>query len=149
MDHNGGDGREKATFKENAFVYSYGFDRQTNGLATCFVDADYIINMALMKGHVTQGVTLVSKNFFGCLDIETDWRKNAHGTGFSQSQEGKRQYSVYPDFMGHKDLGEKTILYLLMEFTEINLLMVLLHPNGLYPLSIINGQKVYSLRRTL
>jgi len=113
VDHNGGDGREKATFKENGFVYSYDFNKQTRGLATCFIEADYVINLALMKGHVSQGVTLSSKNFFGCLDIETDWRKNAHGSGFSQNRDGKRQYSVYPDFMGHKDLGGKTMLFLI------------------------------------
>jgi hypothetical protein len=113
VDHNGGDGREKATFTKNGFQYSFDFDRQTRGLATCFVEADYVINLALMKGHVSQGVTLSSKNFFGCLDIETDWRKNAHGSGFSQNKDGKRQYSVYPDFVGHKDLGAKTILFLI------------------------------------
>jgi hypothetical protein len=113
VDHNGGDGREKAEFTENGFVYSYDFDRQTRGLATCFVEASYVINLALMKGHVSQGVTLSAKNFFGCVNIETDWRKNAHGSGFSQNREGKRQYSVYPDFMGHKDLGAKTILFLI------------------------------------
>lgn len=113
VDHNGGDGREKASFVENGFVYSYDFDGQTRGLAACFVEADYVINMALLKGHVSQGVTLGSKNFFGCLDIETDWRKNAHCGGFSQNREGKRQYSVYPDFTGHKDLGNKTMLYLI------------------------------------
>lgn len=113
VDHNGGNGREKATFVDNGFQYSYDFDGQTRGLATCFIEADYVINMALMKGHVTQGVTLNSKNFFGCVNIETDWRKNAHCSGFSQDREGKRQYSVYPDFIGHKDLGDKTILYLI------------------------------------
>ncbi len=113
VDHNGGNGREKATFEENGFVYSYDFDGQTRGLASCFVEADYVINMALMKGHVSQGVTLNAKNFFGCVDIETDWRKNAHCGGFSQNREGNRQYSVYPDFMGHKDLGDKTILFLI------------------------------------
>jgi hypothetical protein len=69
--------------------------------------------MAIMKGHVSQGVSLCAKNFFGCTSIETDWRKNSHCGGFSQSREGKRQYSVYPDFMGHKDLGAKTILFLI------------------------------------
>jgi hypothetical protein len=113
VDHNGGDGREKATFVENGFLYSYDFNGMTKGLATCFQEADYVINMALMKGHVGQGVTLSAKNFFGCTNIETDWRKNAHGNGFSQSREGIRQYSVYPDFMGHKDLGDKTILFLI------------------------------------
>jgi hypothetical protein len=113
VDHVGGDGRTKATFQENGFIYSYDFEGMTRGLATCFTEADYVINMALMKGHVGQGVTLNSKNFFGCLDIETDWRKNTHCSGFSQSREGKRQYSVFPDFMGHKDLGGKTMLFLI------------------------------------
>jgi hypothetical protein len=113
VDHNGGDGREKATYVENGFIYSYDFDGMTKGLATCFVDANYVINLAIMKGHVGQGVTLCAKNFFGCTSIETDWRKNAHGSGFSQSREGKRQYSVYPDFIGHKDLGGKTVLFLI------------------------------------
>ena len=113
IDHSGGDGRERSTFVENGFVYSYDFNGMTKGLATCFTEANYVINLAIMKGHVSQGVTLCAKNFFGCTNIETDWRKNSHGGGFSQSREGKRQYSVYPDFMGHKDLGAKTMLYLI------------------------------------
>jgi hypothetical protein len=113
VDHDGGDGREKSAFVKNGFQYSFDFNGQTRDLASCFVEADYVINLAIMKGHVSQGVTLCAKNFFGCTSIETDWRKNAHGSGFSQSREGKRQYSVYPDFMGHKDLGAKTMLYLI------------------------------------
>jgi hypothetical protein len=113
VDHNGGDGREKSSFVENGFVYSFDFNGQTRGLATCFTEANYVINLAIMKGHVSQGVTLCAKNFFGCTSIETDWRKNTHGSGFSQNREGKRQYSVYPDFMGHKDLGAKTMLFLI------------------------------------
>lgn len=113
IDHNGGNGREKAVFVENGFQYSFDFERQTRGLAKCMVDADYVIDMALMKGHVSQGVTLCAKNFFGCTSIEDDWHKNAHCSGFSQNREGKRTYSVYPDFMGHKDLGGKTMLFLI------------------------------------
>ena len=113
IDHYGGNGREKAAFVENGFQYSFDFERQTRDLAKCMVDADYVINMALMKGHVSQGVTLCAKNFFGCTSIEVDWRKNAHSSGFSQNREGKRIYSVYPDFMGHKDLGGKTMLFLI------------------------------------
>jgi hypothetical protein len=113
IDHVGGDGREKSTFVKEGFVYSFDFNGMTRDLATCFVEADYVINLAILKGHVSQGVTLCAKNFFGCTSIETDWRKNSHGSGFSQSREGKRQYSVYPDFMGHKDLGAKTVLFLI------------------------------------
>jgi len=113
IDHNGGDGREKSTFVENGFVYSFDFNGMTKDLASCFKDANYIINLAIMKGHVSQGVSLCAKNFFGCTSIETDWHKNSHCGGFSQNREGKRQYSVYPDFMGHKELGAKTILFLI------------------------------------
>jgi len=124
VDHEGGDGRAKATFVDEGFVYSRDFKGMTRGLATCFAEADYVINLAIMKGHVSQGVTLCAKNFFGCTNIETDWRKNAHGSGFSQSREGKRQYSVYPDFIGHRELGGKTVLYLI---------------DGIYSNKVLNG----------
>jgi hypothetical protein len=113
VDHNGGDGREKAAFIENAIPYSVDNGKVATGLAACFVEADYIINMALMKGHVSQGVTLCAKNYFGCTSIEADWRKNAHSSGFSQNKKGLNTYSVYPDYMGHKDLGGKTMLFLI------------------------------------
>ena len=113
VDHNGGDGREKAAFVENAIPYSVDNGKVAKGLAASMVEADYIINMALMKGHVSQGVTLCAKNFFGCTSIEDDWRKNSHSSGFSQNKEGLHTYSVYPDYLGHKDLGGKTMLFLI------------------------------------
>lgn len=113
VDHNGGDGREKSTFVANAIPYSVDNGKVATGLATCIIEADYIINLALMKGHVSQGVTLCAKNYFGCTSIEDDWRKNAHSSGFSQSKKGDYRYSVYPDYLGHKDLGAKTMLFLI------------------------------------
>ena len=113
IDHNGGDGRERASFVADAIPYSVDNGKVATGLAACMVEADYIIDMALMKGHVSQGVTLCAKNFFGCTSIEDDWHKNAHSAGFSQNREGLRTYSVYPDYLGHKDLGGKTMLFLI------------------------------------
>jgi uncharacterized protein (DUF362 family) len=113
VDHEGGNGREKATFVENAIPFSSDNGKVAKGLATCIVEADYIINMPLMKGHVSQGVTLSAKNYFGCTSIESDWRKNFHSKGFSQSKEGIHKYSIFPDYLGHKDLGEKTMLFLI------------------------------------
>jgi hypothetical protein len=124
IDHEGGNGREKSDFVENGFKYSFDFNGMTTGLAKCFVEANYVINMAIMKGHVSQGVSLCAKNYFGCTSIEADWRKNSHCSGFSQNREGKRQYSVYPDFMGHKDLGAKTMLFLI---------------DGIYSNKFVNG----------
>ncbi len=113
VDHNGGEGREAATFVENAIPYSVNNGKTATGLASCFVNADYVISMALMKGHVSQGVTLSAKNFFGCTSIETDWRKNHHSGGFSQNKDGSHKYLVFTDFLGHKDLGGKTMLFLI------------------------------------
>ncbi len=113
IDHIGGDGREKATFIDNAIPYSIDNGKVATGLATCIVESEYIINMAIMKGHVTQGVSLCAKNYFGCTNIESDWRKNAHSSGFSQSRAGLHTYSVYPDYLGHRDLGGKTLLFLI------------------------------------
>lgn len=116
VDHDGGDGREKSTYYSNVIPYSIDNGKVATGLATCIVDADYLINLALMKGHVGQGVTLCAKNFFGCTSIETDWRKNTHSFGFSQSKKGEFRYSIYPDFLGHKDLGAKTMLFMIDGF---------------------------------
>lgn len=113
IDHNGGEGREKATFVENAIPYSVDNGKVATGLATCIVEADYIINLALMKGHVSQGVTLCAKNYFGCTSIEDDWHKNSHSSGFSQNKDGSHKYLVFTDYLGHKDLGEKTMLFLI------------------------------------
>jgi hypothetical protein len=113
IDHVGGDGREQATFIENAIPYSVDNGKVATGLATCVVKADYIINMAIMKGHVSQGVSLCAKNYFGCTNIESDWHKNAHSSGFSQNRDGLHTYSIYPEYLGHKNLGGKTMLFLI------------------------------------
>jgi len=113
VDHVGGDGREQATFVKNAIPYSIDNGKVATGLATSVVEADYIISLALMKGHVSQGVTLSAKNFFGCTDINADWRKNAHSSGFSQNRDGTHKYLVFTDYLGHKDLGAKTMLFLI------------------------------------
>jgi hypothetical protein len=113
IDHDGGDGREAATFVDNAIPFSVDNGKVAKGIATCVIEADYIINMSLMKGHGGQGVTLSGKNYFGCTSIENDWRKNAHSKGFNQNKQGLHTYSVYTDYMGHKDLGGKTMLFLI------------------------------------
>ncbi|HXX62744.1 MAG TPA: DUF362 domain-containing protein [Bacteroidota bacterium] len=128
VDHAGGEGREQATFVEHAIPYSIDNGKVATGLAACVVGADYLINMAIVKGHVTQGVSLCAKNYFGCTSIEADWHKNAHSSGFSQNRDGLHTYSVYPDYLGHKDLGRKTMLFLI---------------DGIYSDKFVNGTPAY------
>jgi hypothetical protein len=110
VDNTGGNGRTKSTYVENAIPYSQDNGRLATGLATCAAEADYLINFALLKGHEGQGVTLCGKNWYGATSIHPDWRHNAHN-GFNQNRQGKPTYMTFVDFMGHKYLGDKTIIY--------------------------------------
>jgi len=115
VDNEGGEGRVKSTYVEKAIPYSVDNGKLATGLATCAVEADYIINMALLKGHIGQGVTLCGKNFYGATSIDRSWRKNAHDN-FNQDPQGKDKYMTFTDFLGHKDLGGKTILFMIDGF---------------------------------
>jgi uncharacterized protein (DUF362 family) len=112
IDNEGGNGRIKATYVDRAIPYSVDNGKLATGLATCAVEADYLINIALLKGHVGQGVTLCGKNFYGVTSIDRNWRKNAHDN-FDQDRQGKDKYMTFTDFLGHKDLGGKTILFMI------------------------------------
>lgn len=57
-------------------------------------------------------MTLCGKNWYGCTSINADWRKNAHNN-FDQNRDGTPKYMTFVDFMGHKDLGGKTLLWLI------------------------------------
>ncbi len=111
VDHIGGDGRLKAEFKPNAIPYSKP-TRNATGLDTTVVEAAYLIDAALLKGHVSSGVSLCAKNLFGATSIHTDWHKNAHD-GFPHNRDGSPSYAAYVDFLGHKDMGGKTMLFLI------------------------------------
>jgi hypothetical protein len=110
VDHIGGDGRLKAEFKPNAIPFSIT-SRNATGLDTTVIEAAYLIDAASLKGHVSTGVTLCAKNLFGATSINPDWHKNTHD-GFNHSRDGSAGYSAFVDYLGHKDLGEKTVLFL-------------------------------------
>jgi len=123
VDNVGGDGRVKSAYADNAIPYSVDNGKLATGLATCAVEADYLINMALLKGHVGQGVTLCAKNYYGVTSIDNNWRKNAHDN-FNPDRQGKPQYLTFVDFIAHKDLGAKTMLFLI---------------DGIYGSKLVNG----------
>lgn len=117
VDHVGGNGRIQNELYTDYIRYSHenGDSKGTlnNDLSTCFVDADYIINMAILKGHADQGVTLCAKNMFGALGIDIDFQKNAHSPYFNPHPLGEAQYMTFVDFMSHKDMGGKTLLWMI------------------------------------
>ena len=115
VDNEGGNGRIKSTYVDKAIPYSVDNGKLATGLATCAVEADYLINIALLKGHIGQGVTLCGKNFYGATSIDRSWRKNAHDN-FNQDPQGKDKYMTFTDFLGHKELGGKTLLFMIDGF---------------------------------
>ena len=115
VDNEGGEGRIKSTYVDKAIPYSADNGKLATGLASCAVEADYLINLALLKGHIGQGVTLCAKNFYGATSIDRSWRKNAHDN-FNQDPKGKDKYMTFTDFLGHKDLGGKTLLFIIDGF---------------------------------
>lgn len=113
IDHIGGDGREKCDYYPDQIPYSQDNGPMARGLAKCIVDATYLINSALLKTHKGPGVTLTAKNWYGATDIALQWRKNSH-IGFSPDKKhGVPSYKTFVDFMGHKNLGGKTLLYII------------------------------------
>ena len=112
LDNEGGKGRTKSTYTTDAIPYSADNGRLARGLADCALEADYLINVALLKGHGGQGVTLCAKNWYGVTDINRDFRKNQHNN-FNQDRGGKPRYMTFTDYMAHKDLGQKTMLFLI------------------------------------
>lgn len=113
IDNLGGEGREKCEYYPEQIVYSADNGAMARGLAKCIVDADYLINSALLKTHSGPGVTLTAKNWYGATDIHLLWRKNAHNNISPDKRHGKPGYKTFVDFMAHRDLGQKTLLFLI------------------------------------
>lgn len=113
IDNIGGDGREKCEYYPEQIVYSVDNGKMARGLAKCIVDADYLINTALLKTHSGPGVTLTGKNWYGATDINLLWRQNAHNNVSQDKRHGKPGYKTFVDFMAHKNLGQKALLFLI------------------------------------
>ncbi len=113
IDNIGGEGREKCEYYPEQIVYSVDNGKMARGLARCIVDADYLINTALLKTHSGPGVTLTGKNWYGATDINLFWRQNAHNNISQDKRHGKPGYKTFVDFMAHKNLGQKTLLFII------------------------------------
>ncbi len=113
IDNIGGEGREKCEYYPEQIVYSEDNGKMARGLAKCVVDADYLINTALLKTHSGPGVTLTAKNWYGATDINLLWRQNAHNNISQDKRHGKPGYKTFVDFMAHKHLGQKTLLFII------------------------------------
>ena len=94
-------------------VWSQSVSGADNYLPTCVTEADYLINLAELKGH-SYGITLTGKNHFGTLMNSSRLRPpEAAGIHRYLTQNRMDAYTVLVDLMGNYQLGEKTMLYML------------------------------------
>lgn len=107
-------GRNNGIADENAPInWSYEFSGRINYLPTCVTEAEYMINFANLKGH-SYGITLCGKNHFGSF-INGNMMRPPEGANLHQwlTKNEMNIYSPLVDLMANKDLGGKTVLYLL------------------------------------
>jgi hypothetical protein len=140
MDYQGLPGRQAANPDlGNPIPFSVEFDIVEIGsggtayVPTLLSEATYHINVGGLKGHTLAGVTFCGKNLFGSLLAESDETPmsaspkaagmhpyaavhdfgGAAGGAWSFDGRPMGSYNVIVDMMGHRDLGGKTILYLI------------------------------------
>jgi hypothetical protein len=95
-------GRLKAEWVPNSISYAVP-NKCGKAIAAAAVESDYLINLYIAKGHPVAGVTLSGKNHYGTID----GREHAMIKGFNT---GYNQYNPIVEVMGHKDLGQKSLL---------------------------------------
>lgn len=109
MSAEGSEGVDAADWVDNAISYTDSTVSLGTVLPRAVVEADYLINAALLKGHEISGVTLCAKNHFGSIPFPA----KMHGSAtVSQMRGNEGDYSAYVDLMGSPNLGKKTLLYI-------------------------------------
>jgi hypothetical protein len=131
FDNYGGAGRTRTELSTVKFYWSApeaGQYTEQDYVPAPFAQADYIINFAVLKGH-SFGITVCGKNLYGALLRCPDgYYRDANGKdkggmrnyldmhnsgpGFGGTQRmGK--YRAIVDLLGHRELGDKTLLFLI------------------------------------
>lgn len=105
--------KDAAADRSAPVVWSREVSGDTNYLPACVTEAEYLINLANLKGHV-YGMTLCAKNHFGSF-VNSDRMRAPQAAGVHRyvSQSRMGSYTVLVDLMANYHLGEKTMLYLL------------------------------------
>jgi hypothetical protein len=88
-------------------------------LPQSYADADYLINVPVLKSHAGTGITISAKNHFGSMirsPVGSLWgaTENFYDLHANMPSEltGRGHYRALVDLMGHHQIGGKTVLYL-------------------------------------
>ncbi|MBN2521485.1 MAG: DUF362 domain-containing protein, partial [Bacteroidales bacterium] len=86
----------------------------TSSIPQSYLDADYFINLPCLKSHDVGGITLGAKNHQGSVLEEGDAPQNQSAMYMHYSLPGESEgiglYRHLVDYLGHKDLGGKTLI---------------------------------------
>jgi len=115
VDGTGANGREKTKpSADQLLVFSDG--QFTSSIPQHYLDATYLINMPCLKSHDAGGITLAAKNNQGAILNEADKPENQSAMYMHYCLPGVNgkvdQYRHLVDYMGHEELGGKTLLYI-------------------------------------
>jgi len=106
-DSTGGDGRVKVEYTKKALHYSVPDPMVGEDIPTCVTECTYLINMSLIKGHPTTGITLTAKNHYGTVDVRD------HRVFVDAHDHKMPLYHPFVDMIGSNALGGKTLLFIL------------------------------------
>ena len=103
----GASGREQVVASTTRVYFAAGSCAYRT-LPTCVVDADYLINIPLLKRHpIYTGVTLAGKNFFGTWIEAVSDVHQYHQLSFTLGNPAPQT-----DLFAHEHIGGKIVLYI-------------------------------------
>jgi hypothetical protein len=103
----GANGRLPVEYQKDTLHYSVPDPKVGRDLPKCVIEATYLVNLTLVKGHPTTGVSLTAKNHYGTVDVrDHEVYVNAHSHAMAT-------YHPFVDMIGSKGLGGKTLLFIL------------------------------------
>ncbi len=119
----GTEGRTKSLKSPEPLIHYSGPDKDGSQIPSdyvplAFYEADYLINLSVMKGHPQAAATMCGKNWYGslCKPPYGPHHNLAFMAGTYQATSPTPEaghYRSMVDLMGHEHLGGKTMLYLL------------------------------------
>ncbi len=109
----GTNGRFPVDWQENVLGYSVPDPKVGRSLPRCVKEASYLVNIALLKGHPTTGFTLTAKNHYGTIGAPAGTDPRDHKVYVNASKHPMGIYHPFVDMIGHKELGAKTVLFMI------------------------------------
>jgi len=116
VDGTGFNGREK-TVPSAGQLLQFSDGQFTSSIPQHYVEAAYLINIPCLKSHNSAGITLAAKNHQGSILKPGDppQAQSAYYMHYClpDNNQENGQYRHLVDYMGHEDLGGKTLIYII------------------------------------